>query len=152
MLRDSLDGEFGGTAVEEANRLLKGGMELPRPMVGPMGNAGHLSKRDRALDQSTQGRAPHPRSLCCFLVSRSIQNGFDRMQIAKKDCPLLLVEVRIIKGGKLIEWLPVLLSSAAFGALHHQWQRSERFQHIRGFPGERAEGQGELGESREKDR
>jgi len=35
------------------------------------------------------------------------------MQIAKKDCPLLLVEVRIIKGGKLIEWLPVLFSRKA---------------------------------------
>jgi hypothetical protein len=77
-------------------------MELPFSMVGRMGNTGNLSKRDRALDQSTQGRAPHPRSLCCFPLSRSIQNGFHCVQIAKKDFPLLLIEVRIIKGGELI--------------------------------------------------
>ncbi len=108
MLRDSLNREFGGTAVEEANRLLKGWMELPFSMVGRMGNTGNLAKRDRALDQSTQGRAPHPRSLCSFLLSCSIQNGFHRVQIAKKDFPLLLIEVRIIKGGELAEWLSVV--------------------------------------------
>ncbi len=66
-----------------------------------MGNTSNLSKRDRALDQSTQGRASHPRSLCGFLLRCSIENGFHRVQIAKKDFPLLLIEVRIIKGGEL---------------------------------------------------
>ena len=88
--------------------MLKGWMELPCPMVGRVGNTGHLSKRDRALDQSTQGRAPHPRSLCRFLVSRSIQNGFYRVQIAKKELPLLLIKARIIKGGEPIGWLFVV--------------------------------------------
>src|SRR5438309_1022919 len=102
MLGDGLNGEFGGAAVEEANRLLKGRMELPRPMVGRVGNTGHLSKRDRALDQPTQGRAPHPRRLCCFPVSCTIQNGFYRVEIAKKKLPLLLIKARIIKGGEPI--------------------------------------------------
>src|SRR5713226_9688088 len=84
MLSDSLNREFGGTAVEEANRLLKGWMELPFSMVGRMGNTSNLSKRDRALDQSTQGRAPHPRSLCCFTLSCSIQNGFYCVQLRRK--------------------------------------------------------------------
>src|SRR6266567_120807 len=104
MLSDSLNREFGGAAVEEANRLLKGWMELPLSMVGRVWNTGNLPKRDRALDQSTQGRASHSRGLCGFSLSRSIQNGFHRVQIAKKHFPLLLIEARSIKGGELIGW------------------------------------------------
>src|SRR5438270_10034458 len=115
MLGDGLNGEFGGTAVKEANRLRVSWMELPRPMVGRVGNTGHLSKRDRALDQSTQGRAPHPLSRRCFLVSRPIQNGFYRAQIAKKEFPLLLIKARIIKGGEPIGWLFVIWKTSDRG-------------------------------------
>src|SRR5260370_41243201 len=77
-------------------------------MVGRLRNRGNLAKRDRRLDHSSQGRARQPRSLCSFLLRCSIQNGFHRVQIAKKDFPLLLIEVRIIKGGELAEWLSVV--------------------------------------------
>src|SRR2546426_286402 len=146
MLSDSLNREFGGTAVEEANRLLKGWMELPFSMVGRMGNTSNLSKRDRALDQSTQGRAPHPRSLCCFTLSCSIQNGFYCVQIAKKAFPLLLIEVRIIKSGELIRrffivffWITSDRGARSFGTVKAFQAGGQRIRENRGRVGRKTD-------------
>ena len=51
---------------EEANRVLKGGMQCPCSLVGRMGNTGYLSPLDGALDEPSQRRASHPLSRCGF--------------------------------------------------------------------------------------
>ena len=121
-------------------------MELPFSMVGRMGNTSNLSKRDRALDQSTQGRAPHPRSLCCFPLSCSIQNGFYGVQVAKKAFPLLLSEVCIIKSGELIRRFSIVFF----------WKTSDRgarsFGTVKAFQVGGQRKRRESGESREEDR
>src|SRR6266849_7158897 len=108
MLSNRLDRECGGTAVEEANRLLKGWMQFPCSLVGRMGNTGSLSKLDGALDESSQSRASHPLSRCCFTNGCAMQDRFHGSQIAQKMCALLCIKERVIKGGKRIGRFPIV--------------------------------------------
>jgi len=90
-------------------------MELPFSMVGRMGNTSYLPKLDCALDESSQGRASHPRSLCCFTEGSSIQDRFHGSQIAQKMFSLFFSKQRVIKGGKRVgRFLILLLSKTGF--------------------------------------
>src|SRR6266516_7992983 len=106
MLSDSSHGEFGRAAVEEANGLLKGWMQLPFPTVGGLRNTGQLPELYRALDEPSQGRTSHTRSRCCFTDCRSVQDRFHSSHMAQKLFPLLFIEERVIKGRKQICRLP----------------------------------------------
>src|SRR5260370_35849608 len=106
MLSNGTHREFRRTAVEEANGLLKGWMQLPFPTVGGLRNTGQLPKLYRALDEPSQGRASHTRSRCGFTDCRSVQDRFHRSQIAQKMFPLLFIEHRAIQGRKQVCRLP----------------------------------------------
>src|SRR6266700_4765204 len=102
MFGNGLNRQFGWAAVEEANRLLKGWMEFPISMVGRTRDARYLAKLNGTLDQSAQSRVCHT-GLCSRLTeSRSIHDRIDSTQIAQKAFPLLFIQARSIKCGKLI--------------------------------------------------
>src|SRR5437588_7509151 len=100
MFGNGLNRQFGWSAVEKANRLLKGWMEFPISMVGRTRNAGYLSKLDGTSDQSAQSRVCHTGLCSRFTEGRSIPDCFHRPQIAQKAFPLLFIQARSIKRGK----------------------------------------------------
>src|SRR5258707_898 len=127
MLSNGTHREFRRTAVEEANGLLKGWMQLPFPTVGGLRNTGQLPKLYRALDEPSQGRASHTRSRCCFADGRSVQDRFHSSHIAQKMFPLLFIEERGIKGRKQIRRPP------SFFLLKVDWLGEELSLHVAAF-------------------